>query len=52
MKAGKKYRTYSQAALTDAYNAVKTENVSACRASTTFGVPEQTLRDRVKDSRA
>jgi hypothetical protein len=30
MKAGKKkYRAYSQAALTDAYNAVKTENVSA-----------------------
>jgi len=33
MKAGKKYRAYSQAALTDAYNAVKTENVSVCRAS-------------------
>jgi hypothetical protein len=36
MKAGKKYRTYSQAALTDAYNAVKTENVSVCRASKKF----------------
>ena len=49
MKAGKKkYRAYSQAALSDAYNAVKTENVSVCRASITFGVPEQTLRDRVK----
>jgi hypothetical protein len=35
-------------ALTYAYNAVKTENVSVCRTSNTFGVPEQNLRDRVK----
>ncbi|VDI07597.1 Hypothetical predicted protein [Mytilus galloprovincialis] len=42
-----KYRTYSPTSLINAYTAVKEDNVSIRRASITYGVPFQTLRDRI-----
>lgn len=42
-----KYRCYSPTALTSAYKAVKEEKFSVRRASIQYGVPMQTLRDRV-----
>ncbi|KAJ8303666.1 hypothetical protein KUTeg_018776 [Tegillarca granosa] len=44
----KKYRLYSHNQLADAYNAVTANGVSVYTASRRFGIPEQTLRDRVK----
>ena len=43
----KKYRLYSPTSLTNAYLAVRDDNVSVRRGSKQFDVPMQTLRDRV-----
>ena len=43
----KKYRLYSSTSLTNAYLAVREDNVSVRRASKQFDLPMQTLRDRV-----
>lgn len=43
-----KYRLYSPTSLHNAYKFVKEQNVSVCKAAKIYGVPEQTLRDRVK----
>ena len=43
-----KYRNYNQESLTNAYIAVTEENMSVLGAARQFGVPTQTLRDRVK----
>ena len=45
---GKKYRGYSQESLTKAFKAVKEKNMPVQRAAREFGVPESTLRDRIK----
>ena len=42
-----KYRTYSQESMTNAYLAVLEDNLSIRKAAKSFGVPYQTLRDRV-----
>ncbi|CAC5375550.1 unnamed protein product [Mytilus coruscus] len=42
-----KYRTYSPTALTRAYSAIMVDKLSIRRASKFYGVPFQTLRDRV-----
>ncbi|CAC5388549.1 unnamed protein product [Mytilus coruscus] len=42
-----KYRTYSPTALTRAYSAIMVDKLSINRASKSYGVPFQTLRDRV-----
>ena len=43
----RKYRCYSPTALTNAYQAVKEQQLSGRRASIQYAVPMQTLRDRV-----
>ncbi|KAJ8297689.1 hypothetical protein KUTeg_024220, partial [Tegillarca granosa] len=43
-----KKKLYSHNQLADAYNAVTANGVSVYTASRRFGIPEQTLRDRVK----
>lgn len=43
----RKYRLYSPTAMTNAYKAVKEGNMPVLRASKQFGVPENSLRDRV-----
>lgn len=43
-----KYRCYSPTSLHNAYKYVRETKVSVCRAARVFGVPEQTLRDRIK----
>ena len=49
VKATRKYRSsYSAQALLGAYESVKLKGLSVHRAAIQFGVPEQTLRDRVK----
>jgi NAD-dependent oxidoreductase involved in siderophore biosynthesis len=45
-KARSKYRMYSQTAMTNAYLAAKTD-MSIRRAAQQYGVPFQTLRDRI-----
>jgi hypothetical protein len=47
VKATTKYRCYSPTSLTNAYKAVRDNNMSVRRASFQFNVPMQTLRDRV-----
>ena len=44
----KKYRGYSQENLAKAFKAVKEKNTPVQRAAREFGVPESTLRDRIK----
>ncbi|XP_060608143.1 tigger transposable element-derived protein 1-like [Ruditapes philippinarum] len=44
----KKYRAYSAESLLNAYKAVKDQGVAVKRAALQFGIPVQTLRDRVK----
>ena len=43
----KRHRAYSHSALTDAYLAVKDGKLAVTRASRQYGIPEQTLWDRV-----
>lgn len=43
----KKYRLYSQKSISDAYVAVMTDGLSLRAAAKKYGVPAQTLRDRV-----
>ncbi|XP_052258629.1 uncharacterized protein LOC127863270 [Dreissena polymorpha] len=43
----KKYRLYSPSSLINAFKAVKDDGMSVLRASRTYKVPENTLRDRV-----
>ena len=45
---GKKYRGYSQENLAKAFKAVKEKNTPVQRAAREYGVPESTLRDRIK----
>ena len=45
---GKKYRGYSQENLAKAFKAVKEKNMPVQRAAREYGVPESTLRDRIK----
>lgn len=47
LPARKRYRLYSPTAMTNAYKAVIESNIPVLRASKQFGVPENTLRDRV-----
>ena len=47
-KHDKTYRSYSQASLDRAYNLVHEDGYSVYKSSRMCGVPEQTLRDRVK----
>ncbi|KAJ8312669.1 hypothetical protein KUTeg_010167 [Tegillarca granosa] len=46
-RSEQKYRLYPHENLLNAYNAVKIEGVSVCKASLLYGVPEQILQDRV-----
>ena len=41
-----KYRLYSPTAMTNAYMAVKKQNMSVRKAARQFSIPRQTLRDR------
>jgi hypothetical protein len=41
-----KYRLYSPTAMTNAYMAVKKQNMSVGKAARQFSIPRQTLRDR------
>ena len=44
---GSKYKQYSHESLKEAYKAVKEENICVLKASRLYGVPDQTLRDRI-----
>ncbi|XP_053379621.1 jerky protein homolog-like [Mercenaria mercenaria] len=47
-KIEKKYRKYAAESMLKAYDAVREKGVPVQRAALQYGVPEQTLRDRVK----
>ncbi|XP_052223865.1 uncharacterized protein LOC127839515 [Dreissena polymorpha] len=48
VKSSLKYRLYSPTAMTNAFRAVKEQQMSVCRASIQFGVPTTSLRQRVR----
>ena len=50
-RIGKKYRNYTQEMLAAAFNDVKSGKHSVLRAARIHGVPEETLRDKIKGRR-
>lgn len=50
-RIGKKYRNYTQEMLTAAFSDVKSGKHSVLRAAKIHGVPEETLRDKIKGRR-